>query len=119
MRNKRFLRVITAFLAVLILTTGFSATAFAGGGEESETVTPEPTPTPAPDPQPLTPPGNMELVDDYSGEQSESKQFITVVTKSGDYFYLVIDRAGDRENVHFLNLVDEADLMAIIEGDKK
>ena len=36
-------------------------------------------------------------------------------SKNGNYFYLVIDRAGDKENVYFLNLVDEADLMALIE----
>jgi len=72
-----------------------------------------------PDLYPLTPPGNLTLVDDLSGVQTNGKQFITVVTKSGAYFYLVIDRSGDRENVHFLNLVDEADLMAIMEKDKK
>ena len=84
-------------------------------------VTPAPTPesTPTPDPKPLTPEGNLTLVDDFSGEQASDKQFITVVTKSGNYFYLVIDRAGDKENVHFLNLVDEADLLAIIEKDNK
>ena len=43
------------------------------------------------------------------------KQFITVQSKNGNYFYLVIDRAGDAENVYFLNLVDEADLMALME----
>jgi len=77
----------------------------------SETYDPEQPPK-------LTPPGNLTLVDDLSGEQSESKQFITVVTKSGNYFYIIIDRAGDKENVHFLNLVDEADLLAILEGEE-
>ena len=69
-------------------------------------------------PLPLTPPGNFTLVDDLSGEQTEDKQFITVTTKSGNYFYIIIDRAGDKENVHFLNLVDEADLLAIMEKEK-
>jgi len=80
-------------------------------------VTPDPTPepTPTPEPVPLTPDGNLTLVDDISGEQAEDKQFITVITKNGNYFYLIIDRAGDKENVYFLNLVDEADLLALIE----
>ena len=68
------------------------------------------------EPIPLTPPGNLSIVDDISGRQSSDKQIITVVTKSGNYFYIIVDRAGDRENVYFLNLVDEADLMAIIDN---
>lgn len=31
--------------------------------------------------------------------------------------YLVIDRNGETENVYFMNLVDEADLMALMEGE--
>jgi hypothetical protein len=110
--------------AILSAIMGMSMTAYAGGGEEPD-ITPTPTPivtpepTPQPSPQPLTPPGNLTLVDDLSGAAADGKQFITVITKSGNYFYIIIDRAGDRQNVHFLNLVDEADLMAILEGDKK
>ena len=74
---------------------------------------------------PLTPDGNISLIDDLqqsenyiSGEGSlEDKQFITVQSKNGNYFYIVIDRSGDTENVHFLNLVDEADLMALLGED--
>ncbi len=46
-----------------------------------------------------------------------NKQFVTLVSKNGNYFYLVIDRAGDKENVYFLNLVDEADLLALIQEE--
>jgi hypothetical protein len=69
------------------------------------------------EPVPLTPEGQMTLVDDISGDEAEGKQFLTIITKNGNYFYLVIDRTGDTENVHFLNLVDESDLLALIEGE--
>ena len=74
----------------------------------------------------LTPVGNMTLIDDIMQDESnttvqsmeneqKSKQFITVQTKNGNYFYIIIDRSGDTENVYFLNLVDEADLFALLE----
>lgn len=78
--------------------------------------------------KPLTPSGNMTLVDDILQDESyyvqnekvvKDKQFITVQSKNGNYFYIIIDRSGDEENVYFLNLVDEADLLALMEdGDK-
>ena len=66
---------------------------------------------------PLSPEGNLTIVDDLEGEQAEDKQFITVKTKAGNTFYLIIDRAGKENNVYFLNLVDEADLRALMEED--
>ena len=64
----------------------------------------------------LTPDGNLTLVDDIvQGNGTDGKQFLTVTTKNGNYFYLIIDRSGGTDNVHFLNLVDESDLMALME----
>ena len=108
--------IFAVLFAVILCFAIFPSTAFAGGGEEIP-LSPEETQTPKTDPAPLTPDGNLTLVDDISEEEAEDKQFVTLVSKNGNYFYLVIDRAGDKENVYFLNLVDEADLLALIEGE--
>lgn len=68
----------------------------------------------------LTPDGNLTLVDDYDEAHADGsgKQFITLVTKAGNTFYLIIDRDDEGEQtVHFLNLVDEADLLALMDED--
>ena len=68
----------------------------------------------------LTPEGNLTLVDDYHTNYSDGsgQQFITLVSKSGNTFYLVIDRnAKGQQTVHFMNLVDESDLLALMEED--
>ena len=125
MKNKKIIRLFTAALAVALCATAFAVPAFAGGGdgEPYYTETPEAS-EPVEEPQettggmepegvPLTPEGNATLVDDFYGD----KQLITVTTKAGNYFYILIDRANeDAETaVHFLNQVDEADLMALME----
>ena len=113
MKNK-IKRTLTALCAALMLMGGFSVTAFAQTPENDATndtgvVVEETEDTP-----PLTPDGNATLVDDYGG----NKQLITVTTKSGNYFYIIIDRDDEGENtVHFLNQVDEADLMALMEDE--
>lgn len=116
--NKKILRTLTALCAALFLMGGFSVTAFAQTPEgqddtdDSGVVYEEPKKE-----EPLTPDGNATLVDDFGG----NKQLITVTTKNGNYFYILIDRDDEGENtVHFLNQVDEADLMALMEdGETK
>ena len=115
MKNK-LKKTITALCAAVILMGGFSVPAYAQGTaaeppaedatNDSNVVVEEPE-TP-----PLTPKGNATLVDDFGG----NKQLITVTTKGGNYFYILIDRAAEGEQtVHFLNQVDEADLLALME----
>ena len=96
-----------------------------GGPMTSISVTTEPVAEPElPSLGGLTPDGNLALIDDildgsyYSSEEigdGGKMQFVTVETKSGNVFYLVIDHStGD---VYFLNLVDESDLLALLEDE--
>ena len=118
-----------ALLLSAVLCVGMAVPAFAYGGEPVEevelpvltdsseedavTVTDESSGA-------LTPEGNLTLVDDYHTNYSDGsgQQFITLVSKSGATFYLVIDRnAKGQQTVHFMNLVDEADLLTLMEED--
>ena len=66
----------------------------------------------------LTPDGNLSLIDDMGSSTRSGKQFITVETKNGNMFYLIIDRDDEgEETVHFLNQVDEADLLTLMGDD--
>lgn len=89
--NKRICAALSALLCVVM----FALPAFA----VAET-------------QPLTPDGNLEIVDDIL---HDDKQFITVTSRSGAEFYIVIDRSRDSDNVYFLNQVDDVDLFALLE----
>ena len=64
----------------------------------------------------LTPIGNAQLLDDVT--DNENLQFITVTARDGNVFYFVIDHGAESENVYFLNVVDEADLNALIEKEE-
>ena len=117
-----------ALLLSAVLCIGMAAPAFAYGDdtapveqpvlpevveEDVVTITDETTGS-------LTPEGNLTLVDDYHTTYSDGsgQQFITLVSKSGNTFYLVIDRNDKGENtVHFMNLVDEADLLSLMEDE--
>ena len=125
MKNK-IIRTFTVTLAAVLCLTAFSTTAFAGGTDPNPEPLPETTEAPQeeepttggmePEGVPVTPEGNATLVDDFYGD----KQLITVTTKAGNYFYILIDRANeDKETaVHFLNQVDDADLQALLEDGK-
>ncbi len=61
------------------------------------------------------PAGNGILLEDMSDTEI-NRQFITVQSKGGNTFYIVIDNdMKGNENVYFMNLVDEYDLLAFSE----
>lgn len=62
-------------------------------------------------------PGNAQLVDDK--ENDDTKQFLTIQTKKGNTFYMVIDRSSNTENVYMMSLVDENDLVEFLDETEK
>ena len=125
----KMMNKVGALLLSAVLCVGMAAPAFAYVGEPVEEVE-QPVLTDSSEEDAvtvtdetsgaLTPEGNLTLVDDYHTNYSDGsgQQFITLVSKSGNTFYLVIDRnAKGQQTVHFMNLVDEADLLALMEED--
>lgn len=116
MNNKIIMRITAALFATLILMGGFSIPAYANGGGEATNDSNVKTEEKKEEKTPLTPDGNMSLVDNVKGDAAKDKEFIIVKSKGGNYFYIVIDHAAQGENtVHFLNQVDEKDLLSIID----
>ena len=125
---KRF-RVMAAALCAVVLLCGFSvpAYAYADGGEGAdygdptmteETSAPEPTIEPG---ESFSEEGNL-VTRDLLYDEHTNKQFITVQTSGGNTFYIVIDydkpvdEEGEQYETYFLNVVDEADLLAAAEA---
>ena len=79
----------------------------------------EPAPEPEPENNPpLTPAGNLTLVDNVT-TSSGTKQFLTLTSRAGNFYYIVIDYDKDgNENAHFLNQVDERDLISLMDEDE-
>ena len=138
MMRKKVFRVGAMLVLCLIMVLGTATSAFAYYNEDeanegstvvvedpaeettTETEAPSETETPADEPQgQITPDGNLTLVDDLDYSSRAGLQFMTVTSKDGHVFYIVIDRTANSENVYFLNQVDAADLMALMNDEQK
>ena len=68
--------------------------------------------------------GNMKTVD-LLYSKATNKQFITVQTRKGEAYYLVIDydkpldKDGEQYETYFLNLVDDRDLFGVVSKDEQ
>ena len=123
----KHIRMLAAGLCSAVLLCGFAipAYAYSDSGNEEPPVVEE---TPAPEPAPTITPGEGFSEDgnlvtrDLLYDAATNKQFITVETSGGNTFYIVIDydkpvdEDGEQYHTYFLNMVDEADLLAALEA---
>ena len=124
MKNKVMKKILMIMLSSTILMGSASVTAFAQANENAEqteaveqVIEEQPAEQPTTEETPFSTPGNGQLVDDK--ENDSSKQFLTVQTKNGNTFYMVIDRSGTSENVYMMSLVDENDLAEFLDENEE
>ena len=112
---------------------GSGASSGSGGSKNasSSAQAPASSETPAPTTEPITKEdgtgftqnGNS-VTRDLLYDKYSNKQFISIETRGGETFYLVIDydkpldEDGEQYETFFLNMVDEADLLALIDEEE-
>lgn len=117
------MKKIKKWLALLMVTVGIlstgTMTAFAYVDESAQTEAVPETEAPVveetqpkTEATPFSVPGNGQLVDDKTDD--DTKQFLTIQTKNGNTFFLVLDRSSNTENVYMLSMIDENDLAEFI-----
>ena len=127
-KNKHFRSVFAALLCAVLCMTAFATVAYADGGDYYDDELPPETWQEETQPEdntivpgtPFTEDG-IAATRDLLYDKHTNKQFITVETRNGHTLYIVIDydklldEEEERYQTYFLNPVDEADLMALLE----
>ena len=129
MRKKTF-RLLAMLALCMVVVCSFSVTAFAYAEDTEQdlpvTEATQPEETPKPDPEPEEVPETItpgEPIDDTGNaytrdllyDKATNKQFISIQTKNGSTFYVVVDydapinEEEEQYQTYFLNMVDEAD----------
>ncbi len=135
MNKRKGFRLLTILALCMVLVSSFSMKAFAYADDTdqnlpiTEATQPEDMPDAEPDDKPTPELLEGEPIDDEGNaytrdllyDKATNKQFITVQTKSGNTFYIVIDydapvnEEEEQYQTYFLNMVDEADLLALMD----
>ena len=135
MTKRKGIRLLAALALCFTLCISFTVPAFAYADDTeqelpiTEAIQPEATPeTAAPEEpdqyegEPIDGEGNA-YTRDLLYDKATNKQFITVQTKTGNTFYVVIDydapinEEEEQYQTYFLNMVDEADLLALLDEE--
>lgn len=133
MTKRKGIRLLAALALCFTLCFSFTLPAFAYADDTAQELPvteatqpeepPEPDPTETPEPyegEPLEGEGNVSTRD-LLYDKATNKQFITIQTKAGNTFYIVIDydapinEEEEQYQTYFLNMVDEADLLALMD----
>ena len=128
MRNKVVKKLLMIAMAVTMISGTSLATVYANANPPAEETTTEKSKdtekaedtgrvTGESNNSAFSTPGNAQLVDDK--ENDDTKQFLTIQTKKGNTFYMVIDRSSNTENVYMMSLVDENDLAEFLDETEK
>ena len=131
-RNKHFRSVFAALLCAVLCMTAFATIAYADGGDYYDDELPHETWQEETQPEDNTiAPGTPVTEDgiaatrDLLYDKHTNKQFITGEPRNGHTLYIVIDydklldEEEERYQTYFLNPVDEADLMVLLEDDSQ
>ncbi len=118
--KKRF--VLSMAVTGLLLSSSLTAFAYTGEGTQQPELTIEEDPITEEtiseaEETPFSVPGNGQLVDDKNADSS--KEFLTIQTKNGNTFFLVLDRSSNTENVYMLSMIDENDLAGFLEESEE
>lgn len=135
MTKRKGIRLLAALALCFTLCISFTVPAFAYADDTEQelpvTEAPQPEATPetvAPEEpeqyegEPIDGEGNA-YTRDLLYDKATNKQFITVQTKTGNTFYVVIDydapinEEEEQYQTYFLNMVDEADLLALLDEE--
>lgn len=132
MNKRKGFRLFAVLAVSLMLVGSFSMTAFAYADDTeqnlpvTEATPPEETPAPQPEPsrdgEPIDDEGNA-YTRDLLYDKATNKQFISIQSKTGNTFYIVIDydapinEEEEQYQTYFLNMVDEADLLALMDEE--
>ena len=135
MTKRKGIRLLAALALCFALCISFTVPAFAYADDTeqelpvTEATQPEAKPeTAAPEEpeqyegEPIDSEGNA-YTRDLLYDKATNKQFITVQTKTGNTFYVVIDydapinEEEEQYQTYFLNMVDEADLLALLDEE--
>ena len=132
MNKRKGFRLVAVLAVSLMLVGSFSMTAFAYADDTEQNLpvteatppeeTPAPQPEPSPDGEPIDDEGNA-YTRDLLYDKATNKQFISIQSKTGNTFYIVIDydapinEEEEQYQTYFLNMVDEADLLALMDEE--